>query len=402
MGMELPGWLTGTLGAIGMEWPKGDETALDRMADHWTSFGSDVDQLTGDLVTAANSVLDSIDGETHDALQTHLQQFFSGDKSLEKLKQDAEYLAECCSNTSNEILALKIIFIVELVALAAFIIAAAATAWINWGAPAEILAEELLTQATLRMAVKNTIERIAIKFAERALEQIGANTFKDIAVQAGIKAGIGALTGSGVEVGKQAILHFAADKDFDWKKVAIAGGEGAAANVLAAPLSMGVNTAFAKKFGAEFYGNKMRWIPKNPAADESAPGALDIFRGGWRSLSSKRDASTLAAFKAMGVTSFVMLGPTSVVKKVEGFDDGTPAKEVGSQTWKSLTTVDREQVLEYQAPPLPTPESSPSTPSATPSAPSSTTHEAPVGPQVTTRAVPVAPSSQAHAVPATP
>lgn len=342
MGMELPGTLTGPLALIGMEWPEGDETALDRMSDHWTTFGSDVNALTNDLTTLAGGILSTIEGPTHDALSQHLQQFFTGDKSLDQLQKEAQYLAECSTNTANEILTLKIFYIVELVALAAFIAAAIASAWINWGAPAEIAAAEMATQFSLRAAIEKAVQQIITKLAELSIENIGpaimrsigANTLKDVAVQLSIKAGVGALSGSGMEFTKQLTLHLAADKDVDWGNIALAGVQGAGANILLAPAALPINNAFGKKFGAEYFENKMRWLPV--ADNTKKPGGLDFFTAGKHVVTGAAAPPTTAAFKAMLATTAVTAIPSATVKKIPGLDGATSTGDVGKTVWQEL------------------------------------------------------------------
>ncbi|MYR07553.1 hypothetical protein GTV32_15130 [Gordonia sp. SID5947] len=387
MGMELPGALTGTLGLIGMDWPEGDETALDRMNDHWTTFGSDVGDLADDLTVLAGGILASIEGPTHDALTQHLQQFFAGEKSLDQLQSDAAYLADCCNNTSNEILTLKIFYIVELVALAAFIAIAIASAWINWGAPAEIAAAEIATQLTLRAAIQRAVQQIIAKLAELTIKDIGAavmrsigaNTLKDVAIQLGIKAGVGALSGSGMEFGKQLALNVFADKDFDWGRVGLTGLQGAGAGLLLAPAAMPINNMFAKKFGAQYFGNKMRWLPVvNP---NQAPGALDIVSAGTAVARGTASAPTTAAFKALVATSAVTALPTAAVKKLPGLDGATPTGEVGREVWQGIedNSASDEAPAGDPGPQLATPPTSSATPSPEPNTPATPTSAAAPG-----------------------
>lgn len=280
MGIELPGALTTPLSLIGMEWPKGDETAMDRLNVHWSGFASDVNDLADDLSTLGTDILSTIEGDTHDALETHIKQFFNGDKSLQELIKDAEYLADCCSTTSNEILALKILYIVELVALAAILVALAASAWINWGAPAEMAAAQLVTRAAIEVAVKKTIQTIARKLAEKALKEIakdlgqaalrklGAKGLTDLALQLSTRAGIGAGIGSGTELGKQILDNVLSGKDptdIDWGKVADAAKTGAVSSVALAPVAMPLKTSIGRKIGAEFDGNKMNTFTRKGA-----------------------------------------------------------------------------------------------------------------------------------------
>ncbi|MFW0783838.1 hypothetical protein AAFP35_04905 [Gordonia sp. CPCC 206044] len=400
MGMELPGALTGTLALIGMEWPEGDETAMDRMSDHWTSFESDVATLATDLTALAGGILATIEGPTNAALTQHLQQFFSGDTSLEQLQKEATFLAECCNNTSNEILTLKIFYIVELVALAAFIAIAIASAWINWGAPAEIAAAEVATQLTLRAAIQRAVQQIIAKLAQLSIKQIGsavmrrigANTLKDVAVQLGIKAGIGALTGSGVELTKQLALKLAADKDVDWGKVGMAGVTGAAANVLLSPASMAINNAFAKKFGAQYFDNKMRWLPV--VNNRQEPGALDIVSASKALASGTASAPTKAAFKALAASSAVTALPTAAVKKLPGMEGhSTPSSEVGSEVWQNIEDgSSSEGEMPSNVTTTPTPGASPSeTPSAPPGPTTAATPGAVPTPAPSPSPVPAAP-----------
>lgn len=69
MGIEIPDYLKPVAALVACEWPKADETALLRMADHWEHMGDTLSQIRaeGDAVTTA--ILARIDGRTHESIQ---------------------------------------------------------------------------------------------------------------------------------------------------------------------------------------------------------------------------------------------------------------------------------------------------------------------------------------------
>ncbi|MYR07558.1 hypothetical protein GTV32_15155 [Gordonia sp. SID5947] len=181
MGMELPGAIAGPLGWVGMEWPKGDESAMDRLNDDWERFARNVSAIQSELNSVAGGIGHSIDGDMQTALDAQLKAILSGDQSLEKLITQAADIAECCNTMSNEILVLKVIFITELVALATYVAFLVATSEFNWSAPIEIAQAVLEGRLTLTEAVELVARRILAKLLEKGIEEFGSASTKEMA-----------------------------------------------------------------------------------------------------------------------------------------------------------------------------------------------------------------------------
>ncbi|MFD0852287.1 hypothetical protein ACFQ07_08640, partial [Actinomadura adrarensis] len=60
MGMEIPDWVKHLSWIVGSDWPEGDETAMRRAAEGWTTAGGDVRDLIEELQTVASDVLGSL------------------------------------------------------------------------------------------------------------------------------------------------------------------------------------------------------------------------------------------------------------------------------------------------------------------------------------------------------
>lgn len=180
MGIELPSALTTPLGWIGLEWPKGDETAMFRMHGYYSQYASEVDQLIPELRSLCTSTLEGFQGPARDALEKDLEEFFSGEQQLQQLVSDAQKIASSSEVQAETILALKILFIVELTALAVSIAIFTASAVVNWGAPAEEAAEIAATRAAVKEAIDAAVNRVKKKIEELLLKELRKQLEKEL------------------------------------------------------------------------------------------------------------------------------------------------------------------------------------------------------------------------------
>ncbi len=313
MGMELPGQLTTPLGWLGMTWPEGDETALSRMSDYWEDYADEVTAIAEGLQQAAVGVLDSIEGDTHDALKKSLDEFFNGEKSIYEVIDDAQYLAQGAQKSSDIVLAMKISFIVELIALLAFVIAALASSPINWGAGAQITARILLGRVSLtairrfavqqiRVALMRAIGRITTNMSgDAALDLLGGTTGRAIAKELAKSAALAGTISAGLEAERQFFKHTLAATEYELGKIGLSGASGAAAPLLfakvATPLKAvtgwGLNSpAVTSKFTNDAISGATWWIPSNYASNQITssvqnrydPGSVDRGVGIWQDL----------------------------------------------------------------------------------------------------------------------
>lgn len=229
MGIECPAVLTVPLSLIGMDWPKGDEDAMNRLHDGWIQYARTIIDADSDLAQVSKTVDHSVGGDTQHAIHEQLRLLQSGDKSLTELVEEAKFIGERCAMMSTELTALKCVFIVELVALWIFIEVAMATAFANWGAPAEIAAEEMATQLTLRQVIEEMIGRILEEFTVKNFVRNAAKNFAMEATKKAITESLG-----------QGRDHWMWGTGYDAKKVATesltSGVAGAALTPLSTPL----------------------------------------------------------------------------------------------------------------------------------------------------------------------
>lgn len=132
MGIEIPGWLRWVGDLIGEPFPEGDETACRRQADRWRYYADQLESHKDGLAAATRTTLSGFtSGALHDTLDGLLKPYASSiDQTAGQLRQ----MADAVDNVATEIEFAKEMFIANLAALAATLVALAASAWINWGA----------------------------------------------------------------------------------------------------------------------------------------------------------------------------------------------------------------------------------------------------------------------------
>ncbi len=181
MGIEMPAAIAEPLAWVGMNWPKGDETAMDRLHDDWQQFAQSLDRMRLELNSVQSGIRDSVHGDMQKAIEEQLNALMSGDQSLETLVAQANDIADCCNTMSNELVVLKVIFLTELAALLIYVTFLLATAEINWSAPIEIAQAIFAGRMTLTEAVDMVVRRILAKLLEKGLEEFAATSTKDMA-----------------------------------------------------------------------------------------------------------------------------------------------------------------------------------------------------------------------------
>ncbi|MFW0783843.1 hypothetical protein AAFP35_04930 [Gordonia sp. CPCC 206044] len=245
----MPAAVTWPLGLVGMEWPKGDETAMDRLNHDWEQFAHKVELIRTQLDSVASGVGHSVEGDMQKALDAQLSSLLSGDLSLDKLVDQANDIADCCDTMSTEIFVLKLIFITELVALAAYVAFLIATSEVNWSAPIEIAEAIFAGRMTLTEAINLVVRRIMAKLLEKGIEQFATTSTKEMAKLLGkdLVSGLGAKAFDGAIVEGANKLAFTTlaqvrdnvlwEKPIDPKEVIAKSAASAATGALFSPLS---------------------------------------------------------------------------------------------------------------------------------------------------------------------
>src|SRR2546430_7289243 len=169
MGMQLPPELTWLEWVVGTDWPDGDEDALWRMRDAWTSGAQRVREVieAGDM--AYYQVIGGLGGSAADQFTAYWQQFADGDDAyLAKLAKACESLAGHCDSTATEIEYAKYQFIIFLIILACQIAYMLAMAAPTFGAStAGIPVAEVATQSLIRVVAQNVLRSIVTRSEER-------------------------------------------------------------------------------------------------------------------------------------------------------------------------------------------------------------------------------------------
>ncbi len=178
MTIEIPGavqWLVPIV--VGTDWPEGDEDALRRMAEAWTTAASDTESVLGDTDAAVQAALGCMQGQTADAFTKFGQDLTSGDSSpLEQLRQLCEGLGEGCDSAALEVEYTKLSIIAALVILAAQIAAMVASAAATFGAStAGIPIAQAATQVTVRTIFQQLVKHIVVN--------VGVNVAVDGGIQ---------------------------------------------------------------------------------------------------------------------------------------------------------------------------------------------------------------------------
>ncbi|MFD7918530.1 PE-PGRS family protein [Streptomyces sp. NPDC059740] len=185
MALTLPEELTWVLDILGFEWPKADEDQLHACAQAWRDFANRIDQMAPRGSSAAAEVTGSNSGDAIDAFRKEWGAFDGSaggsDNYFRDAKAAAEVIALAFDVAAAAILAAKIAVIVQLVMLAAEIIAAQAEAVFTFGL-SEIggLAATGLTRAAVREILQKLRQEV-MRAATKAMEHATMDALKKVA-----------------------------------------------------------------------------------------------------------------------------------------------------------------------------------------------------------------------------
>ena len=177
MGIEIPGYLQWVSYLAGEKWPEGDETAMFRLGDVWTSHADQLRDLIPDLDAVTQETLSVIVGQSAQAIEDQFVKMFSGDYAVSKLADGMDGLGALASNTGTQIQYTKYNIIASLAVAAVEIAWALASSWATWGAS---LATIPITQAITRAATA-VAQRILLKAILRKLaESVATSTIRKL------------------------------------------------------------------------------------------------------------------------------------------------------------------------------------------------------------------------------
>ncbi|WP_280268034.1 ADP-ribosyltransferase [Nocardia wallacei] len=202
MGIEIPDslqWVAKWVLGAG-DWPEGDETAMRRVADGWSSAATTLSGLDDEAGQVIGQVLAAIDtGQTHDAISQAWQQLAGKEGALQGLVKYCEKQAELLDDGANDIEHTKLTII------ATMIITAAQMAWAFTGVGAGVsAAARVAAQVSIRMAIRQLIQRMLTRAAAKA-----------IARAALLEGAKGALEEGGVDLGARLVQVAKGDRSMD-------------------------------------------------------------------------------------------------------------------------------------------------------------------------------------------
>ncbi|HEX8865275.1 MAG TPA: hypothetical protein VF821_06410, partial [Lentzea sp.] len=194
MGIEMPAevrWLIPIV--VGDDWPEGDETALQRLAEVWKTAATDIDDAMRDAEDAVKEATSHMDGEAAEAFKTYWEKFVKGEEAtLPKMKDVSEKLSTACRNCAMQIEYAKLSIIIALVILAIQIAMMIASAVGTFGAStAGIVPAQMATRAGVQMIFKQLVQRL--------MQQVGRNLLGKLALQVGIEVATSVATDLAVQ-----------------------------------------------------------------------------------------------------------------------------------------------------------------------------------------------------------
>ncbi|MBF6097803.1 hypothetical protein IU510_06890 [Nocardia cyriacigeorgica] len=173
MGIEIPEalqWAAKYVVGAG-DWPEGDETAMRRMADAYTSAATTLDDLGDDAQRQVNQLLAALDGQSADAIEAFWKKLGNDDGALSALTGLLKDQADVVDDGANDIEHTKLMIIAQLVIFAVEMAAALAAMATGVGAPAGAAAgaaARVATQITIRMLMKQLLQRIVTRVVKEA------------------------------------------------------------------------------------------------------------------------------------------------------------------------------------------------------------------------------------------
>jgi hypothetical protein len=161
MGMTLPGELERLLNDLGFNWPEIDEQRLFELGRSWTSYGTQLQQISADAERAAQEVWSGNSGAAIDAFKARWDHEKSPAQILKKGATAGHVLGAILMVCAAIVLALKINVIVQLTILLMEIIEAIATAPETFGASlAEIPVFKEIQQMIINGIINEAVNAI--------------------------------------------------------------------------------------------------------------------------------------------------------------------------------------------------------------------------------------------------
>jgi hypothetical protein len=208
MGITLPGEVAWVLDLLGVEWPNIDEDELRSIADDLRSLAEELRGHTGDAQADIAEMLGVNSLESLKRFEALWRKLAEG--HLDQLAQGFDLLGTGLDVAAVVVVALKLAAIVQLITLAAELIADQAAAPFTFGASEAAAAAQI---SITRVIVKQLIEQAVQSVEQQLMDAITGPVFA-------------ALESAGMELAGQLLGNvLGTDEGVDFGKVAAAGGE---------------------------------------------------------------------------------------------------------------------------------------------------------------------------------
>ncbi|MFF2812006.1 PE-PGRS family protein [Streptomyces sp. NPDC058000] len=297
MSLTLPSEVSWVLNLLGYNWPGADEDKLHECAQVWRNFAESVNQAQEQGSLAANQVVSANNGDAIEGFTKEWGSYggggaggSSGDHYLRDAAMAAEVIADAFDAAAIAVLAGKIAVIVQLVMLAAEIIAAQAAAPFTFGASE--LAAAGATQAT-RLIVRQILDKIkreVMQAATKAMEHATMDAIKKLAKKAISKETRKVVTDYAKQQIKETVKDTVKEKVVDAAKT----------KAKEAATEMGQNIA---EQGIETHFGERDGIKLDETADIAKEKASDYVKGVKKGAEELTDPSTYAKHAANDLTS---------------------------------------------------------------------------------------------------
>lgn len=190
MGIEIPGYLQWVSYLAGEKWPEGDETAMRRIGDAWTSHAGQLRDIIPELEALTQDVKDVIVGESAQAIEDEFVKMFSGDYAVAKLADGMEGLGKLADATALQIEYSKYSIIGTLAVAAAEIIWAVASSWATGGGSLGLIP---IAQAIARLAIALTQRELRQLIMRRLAQSLTTSAIRQLVSHSGGRIAIAAV-----------------------------------------------------------------------------------------------------------------------------------------------------------------------------------------------------------------
>jgi hypothetical protein len=201
--MMLPSGLVWVLDLIGVNWPDIDEDDLRQGADELRTIASELGSNTGDAKNSVAAMLGSNSSESLELFDAMWSKIADG--HLPQMQEAMGLLADGLDVSAVLVVGLKVGAIVQLVALAAEIIADQAAAPFTFGLSEAAIPVEI---AATRLVTKQLVKKVVDTVEQQLMDVVTGAVFNALGTAGGELAtqlvGEAAGTGGGVDLGAAA------------------------------------------------------------------------------------------------------------------------------------------------------------------------------------------------------